>query len=89
RDEDFDSSYESLIRLAAMVGDAKPRGTSAHLLAALPTGFYKDFAEPEGETRCPICLDDYKELDPILKISDCDHWFHKDCLEVRGSYVTT
>ena len=58
RDEDFDASYENLVRLAAVVGDAKPRGTPAHLLAAMPSGFYKDFVVPGCETRCPICLDD-------------------------------
>ncbi|KAF8496339.1 hypothetical protein JB92DRAFT_2746837, partial [Gautieria morchelliformis] len=85
RDEDFDASYESLVRLAAVVGDAKPRGTPAHLLAAMPAGFYKDFAVPGCETRCPICLDDYKDLDPVLRISDCDHWFHKECLQASTS----
>ncbi|GJJ12956.1 hypothetical protein Clacol_007203 [Clathrus columnatus] len=80
-DEDFDSSYENLLQLSSLIGDVKPRGTAPHLLAKMPTGFYKDFIEPDGETRCPICLDDYKELDPVLRISDCSHWFHKECLE--------
>lgn len=25
----------------------------------------------------------YKPLDPVLKLSDCTHWLHKGCLEVR------
>ncbi|KIJ49160.1 hypothetical protein M422DRAFT_161548, partial [Sphaerobolus stellatus SS14] len=82
RDEDFDTSYENLIRLAAIIGEAKPRGTPTHLLDNMPTGLYKDFCTPECDTRCPICLDDYKELDPVLKLSDCDHWFHGECLKV-------
>lgn len=24
----------------------------------------------------------YKPMDSVLKITDCSHWLHKDCLEV-------
>lgn len=100
RDEDFDESYESLLALATTLGDAKPRATPAHHLAALPTAFYKDWQTPDSDSRCPICLDDvgflhvysrphidlifvqYKALDPVLKAEPCDHWCHKECLEV-------
>ena len=23
-------------------------------------------------------------MDPVLRISDCDHWFHKECLQASG-----
>ena len=60
RDEDFDPSYENLIALAAALGDAKPRATPAHVIAGLPTAFYKDWQSPDSDTRCPICLDDVR-----------------------------
>ncbi|KAJ3933331.1 MAG: hypothetical protein NXY57DRAFT_892250, partial [Lentinula lateritia] len=80
-DEDFDQSYEGLMSLAATLGEVKPRATPDHVVAGLKTGFYKDWASDECDKRCPICLDDYKALDPVLKLNDCSHWLHKSCLE--------
>ncbi|TDL20360.1 hypothetical protein BD410DRAFT_725966, partial [Rickenella mellea] len=80
-DEDFDSSYENLLALAASLGEARPRATPSHVIASLPTAFYKDWQTPDSDCRCPICLDDYKSLDPVLKVESCSHWFHKECLE--------
>ncbi|TFK50539.1 hypothetical protein OE88DRAFT_1631483, partial [Heliocybe sulcata] len=88
-DQDFDSSYETLLALASSVGDALPRSTPEHVIASMPTGFYKDWADAESETRCPICLDDYKSLDPVLKMHDCRHWLHKECLETWLRSATT
>ncbi|KAI0047886.1 hypothetical protein FA95DRAFT_1491901, partial [Auriscalpium vulgare] len=82
RDEDFDSSYDSLLSLAATLGDVRPRSTPDSVVAALPSGVYKDWANSDSDQRCPICLDDYQESDPVLKLSDCSHWLHKGCLEV-------
>jgi len=81
RDEDFDQSYEGLMSLAATLGEVKPRTTPDHVVAGLKAGFYKDWASEDCDTRCPICLDDYKALDPVLKLNDCPHWLHKGCLE--------
>lgn len=67
-DEDIDTSYEGLLRLQAQIGEAKPRGTPAHVIDSLPTGLYKDFQTVDSETRCPICLDDVRialRLPPI------------------------
>ncbi|KAJ3966455.1 hypothetical protein EV361DRAFT_809052, partial [Lentinula raphanica] len=80
-DEDFDQSYEGLMSLAATLGEVKPRATPDHVIAGLKTGFYKDWVSDDCDKRCPICLDDYKALDPVLKLNDCSHWLHKSCLE--------
>ncbi|KAL4257547.1 RING-type E3 ubiquitin transferase, partial [Pleurotus pulmonarius] len=87
RDEDFDTSYEGLLSLAATLGDAKPKSTPEHIIAGLPTGIYKDWATPDSDHRCPICLDDYEPSDPVLKLPACNHWLHKACLEqwLRGA----
>jgi hypothetical protein len=58
RDEDFDGSYETLLSLGGMIGDAKPKATPDHVLAGLETASYKDWATSESDQRCPICLDD-------------------------------
>jgi len=81
RDEDFDDSFENLINLTATMGEVKPKNTPAHVIEGLPSGLYKDWASPGCDQRCPICLDDYKPTDSILKITDCSHWMHKDCLQ--------
>ncbi|THH18152.1 hypothetical protein EW146_g2788 [Bondarzewia mesenterica] len=82
RDEDFDTSYESLLSLAATLGEVKPRCTPDNVIASLPTGLYKEWANSDSDHRCPICLDDYMPNDSVMKLSDCSHWLHKGCLEV-------
>ncbi|KAF8623770.1 hypothetical protein AX15_006211 [Amanita polypyramis BW_CC] len=80
RDEDFDESYESLLSLAAAIGDVKPRCTPEEVISKLETAMYKDWATSDCDKRCPICLDDYSLIDPVMKMGDCGHWLHKDCL---------
>ncbi|QRV78416.1 ubiquitin-conjugating enzyme [Ceratobasidium sp. AG-Ba] len=81
RDDEFDDSYEGLLRLAARIGDAKPRGTPAEVIQAMPTGKYASCQGAKAETRCPICLDDYEQEDMVALIKGCSHWFHKDCIQ--------
>lgn len=45
-DDDFDTSYESLIRLQERLGDVKPKGVSADRLSALKQFKYKDWPFP-------------------------------------------
>ncbi|KAH8096864.1 hypothetical protein BXZ70DRAFT_895583, partial [Cristinia sonorae] len=80
-DEDIDTSYEGLIRLTTLIGEARPQGTTRDIIDNLPSGKYCEWATPSSEQRCPICLDDYEENDPVLKVPLCTHWFHKGCLE--------
>ncbi|KAG6889561.1 hypothetical protein C0995_016688 [Termitomyces sp. Mi166 len=81
RDEDWNSDYESLLSLAAQLGEVKPRSTPAEVIDSLETGLYKDWKNPDSDHRCPICLDDYQPDDPVLKLSDCSHWLHRECLQ--------
>ncbi|KAJ7368516.1 hypothetical protein DFH08DRAFT_676531, partial [Mycena albidolilacea] len=81
RDEDFDPSYENLISLSGIIGDVKPKATPEHILTSLETALHKDWATTESDQRCPICLDDYQPADPVMKLGDCRHWLHKECLE--------
>ncbi|KAM0752281.1 hypothetical protein T439DRAFT_324353 [Meredithblackwellia eburnea MCA 4105] len=46
-DDDFDSSYESLIRLSERLGDVKPRGVKQEKLEALTKFKYKDWPFPQ------------------------------------------
>ncbi|KAH9067872.1 hypothetical protein EDB87DRAFT_1552708, partial [Lactarius vividus] len=86
-DEDFDASYESLLSLAATIGEVRPRHTPDHVIELLPTAMFKEWRSAESDQRCPICLDDYQEDDPVMKLSDCSHWLHKNCLQqwLRGA----
>ncbi|KZV89131.1 hypothetical protein EXIGLDRAFT_618511, partial [Exidia glandulosa HHB12029] len=80
-DTAWDGSYENLMRLAAQLGEAKPRGVPASIVAHFPVGAYKDFVEADGDTRCPICLDDYAQSDQVMRLTECTHWMHRSCLE--------
>ncbi|KAI0079214.1 hypothetical protein K474DRAFT_1568399, partial [Panus rudis PR-1116 ss-1] len=60
------------------------RGTPRAVLDALPAAVYSEWAVPgETEESCPICLDEYAQTDPVLRIPACRHWFHRTCLHVR------
>ncbi|EIM79681.1 uncharacterized protein STEHIDRAFT_69149, partial [Stereum hirsutum FP-91666 SS1] len=84
RDEDFDTSYESLLSLAATLGDVQPRCTPDNVISSLPTAPYQQWATSDSDQRCPICLDDYQPEDQCSKLEGCSHWLHKDCLSVRA-----
>ncbi|KAF8880670.1 hypothetical protein BD779DRAFT_1548379 [Infundibulicybe gibba] len=81
RDEDFDASYENLISIAAALGDAKPRATPDEVIARMDKGTFSQWTTPDSDQRCPICLDDYQPADPLLRLPDCSHWLHQECLE--------
>ncbi|TEB21502.1 hypothetical protein FA13DRAFT_101975 [Coprinellus micaceus] len=81
RDEEFDESYEALLSLSSVVGDARPRGTSPTVLNTMEKGKYADWATAEGDKRCPICLDDYTPSDEVMKLKNCSHWLHEGCLD--------
>ncbi|KAG6888401.1 hypothetical protein C0992_008557 [Termitomyces sp. T32_za158] len=57
-DEDWNSDYESLLSLAAQLGEVKPRSTPAEVIDSMETGLYKDWKTADSDHRCPICLDD-------------------------------
>lgn len=66
RDEDFDVSYEGLLSLSSLLGDAKPRGTPDDIIESLPRGTYREWTRPGAtEERCPICLDDVRDSRPL------------------------
>ncbi|KAI0635423.1 hypothetical protein C8Q77DRAFT_1039423, partial [Trametes polyzona] len=88
RDEDLDISYEGLLSLSSMLGDAKPRGTPEGIISLLPKGKYRDWVRPGAtDERCPICLDDYQPDDDCLRLNGCSHWFHDGCLQVRPCHL--
>ena len=35
----------------------------------------------ECEKTCSICLNEMKQTDKIRKMRDCNHFFHKDCID--------
>ncbi|KAI9436933.1 hypothetical protein H4582DRAFT_1960531 [Lactarius indigo] len=49
-------------------------------MQSLPTAMFKEWHSAESDQRCPICLDDYQEDDPVMELTDCSHWLHKTCL---------
>ncbi|GAA5984779.1 hypothetical protein JCM10908_003501 [Rhodotorula pacifica] len=52
-DDEFDSSYEALIRLSERLGDAKPKGVSADKLASLAKFKYSVWPMPQRSQTAP------------------------------------
>jgi len=80
-DDDIDVSYEGLLRLAARIGDAKPKHLPNEFKASLPRAVYKDCEQAKLGQQCPICLDNYNHSDEVLGIAECAHYFHAPCFE--------
>jgi hypothetical protein len=87
RDDEFDDSYEGLLRLAARIGDAKPRGTPAEVVRSMVSSRYADSPGAREEARCPICLDDYAPDDIVTVVKRCSHWFHRECVQVSTKFL--
>ncbi|CAL1710681.1 unnamed protein product [Somion occarium] len=78
---DLESAYEGLVRFTAIMEEGGTRRVPQAVIDSLPSGVYSDWATPgESEDCCPICLDDYEQDAPVLRVPACKHWFHKTCL---------
>ncbi|CAE6413684.1 unnamed protein product [Rhizoctonia solani] len=87
RDDEFDDSYEGLLRLAARIGDAKPRGTPSEVIRSMLSCRYADSDGARAEARCSICLDDYAPDDIVTVVKRCSHWFHRECVQVSSKFL--
>ncbi|CAG8462957.1 6008_t:CDS:10 [Paraglomus brasilianum] len=79
-DDDFDSSYESLLSLCERNGDVKPKGVPESLIQSLPTKSYILSKDKSNGERCTICLSEY-ETSERLRDLPCAHDFHIDCID--------
>ncbi|KAI9351323.1 hypothetical protein BDR26DRAFT_929795 [Obelidium mucronatum] len=91
-DDNFDTSYESLISLGERIGTAKPKGVTKTILNSLPSKKYQPQGTSSGssstnsqqpnqdDTRCAICLTEFDEGEDISGVP-CLHWFHGECIK--------
>lgn len=80
-DDDMDVSYEGLLRLAARIGDAKPKNLPQEYKATLPRGVYATCEAARLEDSCAICLEKYEDDSAVMGINECGHYFHSSCFE--------
>ncbi|CAI2179641.1 10365_t:CDS:2 [Funneliformis geosporum] len=79
-EDEFDSSYEGLLRLCERIGDAKPKGVSEDVIKTLPAKTFIAGKSKTAEERCTICLTGYESND-MLRDLPCSHDFHQDCID--------
>ncbi|KEI38592.1 uncharacterized protein L969DRAFT_95667 [Mixia osmundae IAM 14324] len=87
-DDSLDTSYEALLALADRVDQVTPllKGYSSRRINALPKFTYSEIISgmPDvklpSETRCSICLEEYKPTDVLLHMA-CSHALHEPCLD--------
>ncbi|CAG8451412.1 2464_t:CDS:2 [Ambispora gerdemannii] len=78
-DDDFDPSYENLIRLCERNGDVKPKCAPEDAINNLPTKLYAGGKGKTYEERCSICLTEYEENEKLMSLP-CSHDFHHECV---------
>ena len=59
-------SYEGLLSLSTLLGDARPRGTPPDILSSLPKGTYEQWSKADEKEAsdekelCPICIEEVR-----------------------------
>lgn len=87
-DEDFDGSYEGLLRLSERIGEVKRRCLPLEKIAvqasciwsAVKEQHNNDEADGEYAQRCSVCLEGYAEGAKLMILA-CSHRFHWKCAE--------
>lgn len=81
-DDEFDDSYEALLRLSERIGEVKQRGFNQMQVDSLPTKLYQPELSPtptqKEETSCPICLEAFLPNCKLMYF-ECGHQFHSEC----------
>jgi hypothetical protein len=81
-DDEFDDSYEALLRLSERIGEVKQRGFNQMQVDSLPTKLYQpDLSSTptqKEESSCPICLESFHP-NCLLMYFECGHQFHSEC----------
>lgn len=83
-DEDFDESYEALLRLSERIGEVKQRGMSGEAVGRMREERWgtvrKAKAGLDGSGSCPVCLEAYGKGERLMVLG-CSHGFHWACAE--------
>jgi hypothetical protein len=89
-------TYEDLLNLQELIGQVKPQVVSTDELhkhddqlfelklideGFTPTSKHEIWRIPSVQERCQICLTDYENNEIIRKLSSCNHFYHKDCVD--------
>src|SRR3989338_1447322 len=73
------NGYEELLRLTEQIGNVD-RGASLEQIEKLKEEKYSDIKDGKNDT-CNICLDNFCQDDNVRKLSECQHIYHKDCID--------
>ncbi|CAG8595902.1 2164_t:CDS:2, partial [Scutellospora calospora] len=65
-EDEFDSSYEGLLRLSERIGDAKPKGVPEHIINTLPTKLYLMSRARSPDERCDLRFFNFSLSFPLL-----------------------
>lgn len=86
-------TYEDLLNLQELIGQVKPQVTTREELykhsdqlyevntsdAELKTNYGSIKVDPLD--RCQICLSEYENNEIVRKLSNCNHFYHRDCVD--------
>lgn len=88
-------TYEDLLNLQELIGQVKPQVTTKEELFKHDDQLFKvlldDATQPVSTDdkllkisqleRCQICLSEYDDGEVVRKLSSCNHFYHKDCVD--------
>ncbi|ORY88274.1 hypothetical protein BCR35DRAFT_263641, partial [Leucosporidium creatinivorum] len=77
-DDEFDSSYDALLRLSERLGDVKPKGVPADKVSSLAVFKYAEWPMPTRSANHFLILQDYEDDEDVM-LGRCNHGFHRDC----------
>lgn len=89
-------TYEDLLNLQELIGQVKPQVTTKEELYQHSDQLYEIVLNESGPTstttdfkslkvdpfeRCQICLSEYESHEIVRKLSSCNHFYHRDCVD--------
>jgi hypothetical protein len=85
-------TYDDLLILQELIGQVKPQVTTQQelnkhdhqLFELVPygSGSVTDYQQVDTlDGRCQICLTEYQTNEVVRKLSNCNHLYHKDCID--------
>ncbi|KAI3792615.1 hypothetical protein L2E82_06498 [Cichorium intybus] len=79
------STRNQSIELSSVVNIPQPssrKGLDTPTIESYPkTVFGESCGLPNDDTTCAICLSDYKLIESLRTIPECNHYFHSECID--------
>uniref|UniRef100_A0A1J3DU07 RING-type E3 ubiquitin transferase n=1 Tax=Noccaea caerulescens TaxID=107243 RepID=A0A1J3DU07_NOCCA len=76
-----DMTYEELLALGERIGSVNTGLSNDAISSCLLETMYYPLYQTEEQSKCAICLEEYKEREELGKLKGCGHDYHGGCIK--------